>query len=714
MTITGMRGVGKTRLLEEAKTRLATEGLRVRFVDGATPRTRLERDGAVLVVAAASLLGVPGERELALGLLELPDDDTDPVVIRRSPAVRLLADAARIDLDALTEAALRALAHLARASDGYPPVLEQLAGWLSIASPMEAARLEGSDSLVLVPPALARALRRELRTLDAVARETLGSVAAASAPFELALARAAVRDRSRADVPRALAKLVAEGWLARSGAPDAPRFTVPAPLRAVVSGRNRAGARHRITAFLARRALPILERSVADRIRVGELLAARAELVAAWEDAHERKDRVELALAAALSSAATSGDRDVRGHAARILASIEAHPRAPRRARLEIALGDAQWFSGSPTEADASFEAAIRRARSRRDPSTEAFGWIRRATLGPELGRLDVAHAQLAEARKLLPRSDEPLLETLAVGIRGFVLRAQGDLEGALSAFDAQRDLAQRAGDVFYAANADASAADCHLALGRHALGRMHYERAFRAIKNIDSSWASTLQGYMGLAAWEVGALADAVSHCRRALAGPVGPRFRGIFGAAHTGILAELGETARAATALARAEASARETSAPVAHEAIRAATLLVAHAGASDAASLSVVTKQIASYLRARKLAAGEDERAFLRALERAVRPPRGGKSAPPRLDLDGHPRLAHFADVLRARCADGRTVSAHDLFRAAWPETTDVDRDTAEARVRKAISLLRARGLRGRILTKSGGYALSETFG
>lgn len=750
ITIVGAMGIGKTRLLREAAlvTKTTRAGL-VSFEDDA------HVEGQALRITTATTPCGPEieENVVELGVLGCPDragamtsGAPSATSIRRSPAVRMLADAARMDLEALNDDGIGALGRIAARSDGHPVVIEQLAGWLYVMSPVDLASvLEEDTSLRLVPVAFEKRLRRALAALDAEAREVLAAVAITTGAFDLAAARATVRARQRSSLPRALAALVLHGWLVRhdEGATSgtSPRWRVITPFAELAQGRRRGleGARARLTKHYAHRADAwILSRAVADRSKVARLIDARAEVVASWEDAHARRDADELPLAAALASIATSGDPNVARHAERIRASIKSisgSHRTPRtsyrrRARLEIACGDALWFSGRPKEADACYAAAALEAQSskeRSDVAVASLAWIRRATLGPELGDLDEAHRHLDHATTLAHActDTEPLVLVLATAIRGFLRRAANDVRGALEAFDAQSDLAERAGDVFYVASAEASAADCHLSLGENEVGRVRYERALREMKRVDAAWARTLEGYMGLAAWEVGDHAEAISRCRRAVTtGLIGPRFRVIFMAAHAGALAELGETSRAAThALERASRAFADDSraaGATGERAIRAASLLVMHARSrGDGASLRAVESRIRDHLAKHGPSAiSEDERAFVRALERVLRSPRAGArprapSSPPSTawSLEGRPRLARVLAALRACARESDVVTSMALFRAAWPSETSIDPKAADARVRKAVSLLREIGLRGAIVTVDGGYKLRE---
>ncbi len=701
VTITGPIGIGKTRFVDELRRKLRGERLRLRFVDG--PITGSDDD--VQVVAGPALLGLPGEREIVLGGLDFPAgaDAGDAIALRRSPAVALLADAAGLDLETLDERALTALGRVAAASEGHPAVLEQLAGWLWVLAPLEVATAIEEGSLDLLSPDLTKRLRAGLAELDPDAREVLASLAETTGPFDLDAARAAVRAQRQRGLPRVLAELVTSGWLLRAGSKEAPRWRVLAPFRSLLRAEAPGAARLRLTAHYANRTRPVLERVVPSQ-STAELFEARDEIIASWEDAHARRDPDEIPLAVALASISWNGDRDVARHVERIRATLRAHPRAPRRARLEFACGDALWISGALEEADASYTRAITRARRDRDVSLEAVGWIRRASLAPETGRLDLAEKQIATATELAQRCADPRVLAFATSTRGLLRRAAGDVAGALATFEEEVELAHAIGDPLYIARSEAAAADCHLVLGEYALGRMRYERAFQIARRIYPGWARILEGEMGLAAWEVGALAEAVSRCRRAIGGSLPPRYRVVFAAAIAGARAELGEHARAATALVRAEAMA--TGDATSQPALRAAALLVALAGAADERSRRAARSRITTYIAKRGPAVADFDRAFVRALERVAQSAARPAPLVPEGALDGRPRLEKVLAALRD--AGGEPVSSSTLFAAVWPNER-LDAAKADARVRKSISLLRDLGLRGAIVKSDDGYAL-----
>jgi tetratricopeptide (TPR) repeat protein len=708
VTVTGMVGIGKSRVVAEARRRLSVDARTdARFVDGA-PVDELAVSGReIVVVTAPALLGVTREHEVALGLLEVPRVGrgiVDDASLRRSPALALLADAARVEREALSRDELLALARVAAASDGHPVVLEHLAGWLWSLSPPELLEALERLEIALVPPELARRLGRARAALSPVDREILAAIAETTGELDARAVRAAVRARSRPFAARAIHALIASGWLVRCGSAAEPRVRVCAPFRGLARGRTGAGARRRLTRHHALRARPLLAAPVVDRALVARLVPVREELLASWFDAHAREDEDEVPLAVALAAVVTSGDPAAVELAGYVGATARRYPRA----RLLVAHGDALWLAGAPDEADAVYERARRRAAVERDVRVEAHAWIRRATLGPERAAMGEAHAHLARGARLARRSADGRLLALAAAIRGFLVRAEGNPRLALAAYEEQAEHGRRVGDLFHEASADANAAECHLALGERALGLARYERGLGRMKRVDPTWARALEGYMGLGAWESGALSEALTRLRRALGATLTPRFRAVFAAARAGVLAELGEGGRAKRALLRADAASASASKRAPHEALRAAWLLVASAN-TDAASRPEIERQIVTFLRERATVGSEDERPFLRALARMSA--RAGRLAPRLSDgaLDGRPRLARVLEVLSNHAARGEAATPAALFRAAWPDSTGVPERTADARVRKAISLLRAFGLRGAIETTPEGYLL-----
>lgn len=710
VTVTGIPGIGRRRVIEEAARIASAFG---------TPLTRVR--------AATCPFGERGEHEVPLGPLRVPErvgGILDRGSIARSPAVSLLLDAASLDLEALTDANRLAVGELARRSDGHPAVLEHLAGWLWFLEPAELVRCLDAREVALVARAQRGALRAAFAALDSSTREVLRAVAVTCGPFDAPTARACVRASRRAHVPHALLTLVRAGFLLRSGAEDAPRFRVIAPLREVL-GKAAERARVRLTTHLSRLAKPLLGPTLIDRTRVARILDARDEVLAAWEDARGRGAGEELSLAAALGALARSGDAEAKRLSECIEQTIESRSEARDTPALAIAAGDAAWVTGAPKRADRWYRVAAQGALRGGDDALRALSWTRRATLGPDLGDVEKAQRMLQKASALAHRSEDRRVVTLTVAIGGYLARARGDARAALEAYDEQSALAHRARDAYTVAVAEVNAADCHLALGEHALSVSRYERARRVLATFDPGWARILEGYMGLSAWESNALGESLPRFGRALRGPIAPRFRVLFGAARAAVLAELGELPRGRSALAAAEADAQDDTRDVATFPLDAARLLVAFAAATDAPCRRAIRARMRALaaLRGSALAPfAEDERAFRAALARAgkARKPARETSEARRASaasreptaglraLEHRPRLRAVVDELERAGREGRPRTALEIFRAVWP-TERVPRATAEARVRKSISVLRAFGLRGRLATEAGAYVL-----
>lgn len=705
VTITGAIGIGKTRLLECARVKLHAHDGDVVFLDGASgPRSNAAR--RVVVATSTAPLGVAGEIDIPLGALLVPEtENATPSSLKRNASVAMLLDAARLDVDTLKPRTLRAIARLAIASDGHPAVLEQLAGWLSVLPAEDAVAALAQGSLRLLPAALERRLRGTAKRLSPSARDAVAALAETSAPFDLEVAQA-VLPRTKAPVPSSIAELVSAGLLVRSGLHEHLRWHLPRPFGAVLRTAKGRRARRLLTTHYAELAAPLLP-SITVKAHPA-LLGAHAEVVAAWEDTHARGDPAELPLAVALATLAWNGDPGVAKHAERLRASIRAHARSPHRPRLDLARGELLMLSGDAVRADALFTRAAAGARASGSADIEALARIRRATIGPELGHVETAHQELGRAFVLARGASDPLLLELALNAKGLLLRATGDIHGALAAFGEEAEVAGLLGNPVAIARSEAGAADCHLVLGETALARLRYERALRAIRRLYPGWARTFEGYIGLAAWEAGAFTEAVAHWRHALGGELSPRFEVMFHAARAGALAELGDVARAARALSRAEALLARADAEPSRRAVHAAALLVTLASATDETSRAAPRARIEAHLASRDEVLGDEQRAFVRALARAVGAPAAQEASLLRPGaLRGRPLLEKVLGVLRE--AQGKPVRPAVLFRAVWPGDHGVATKQAEARVRKAISLLRDLGLHGAIVTSERGYVL-----
>lgn len=707
VTITGPLGIGKARFFASACAALEASGARVERAKGvATVDERTHLRTAFLP------LGLPAEVEVRLGPLPVPTTASHAAkALARIPSVALLLEAARLDLEAVDERARAALARLAAASDGHPAVLEQIAGWLAVLSPIDAARASSDGTLDVMPASLESAVEAAASTQTKPAATLLAALAELRSPFDLTVARVAAPEPCREHLPSLLTSLVASGLLLREGDGVEVRWRVPLPFARRVRDPVDRRARHALTAYFAGLAMPLL--TAETFVTAPELRAAGAEIRFAWEDARARQDDAEVALAVGLSVVAWNGDPDVRALAERIRATLAGHPESPHRGRLAVALGETLLVAGDAADADAAFSrAADAVATTGERSAVEAIARIRRAALGPELGQLEMAWAELEKGASLAEATAEALLVDMAMNTRGLLLRASGDVRGALAVFAREAERARRLVNPMALARAEAGAADCHLMLGETSLARTRYECALRAVERMYPGWARTFEGYIGLAAWEGSDLSDAVMHFRRALGGGLSPRYEILFTAARAGALAELGDVARASRDLARAEAALEDASSASSANAVHAASLLVERARANDEASRRATEQRIQAWLDARLTTVGDEERAFARALARVAGVPATSSSTSSAADvpepaLRGRPRLEKLFATLRQ--ADGKPVRATTLFDATWPDEPAPTSRQAEARVRKAISVLRDLGLRGAIVTTPQGYAL-----
>lgn len=92
----------------------------------------------VRILITGDPLGVPGERVFPLSPLPVPDRwNTDPIAVARVPSVELLTRYARQVRPGfrLTDDNLPAVTGLARGSDGIPAVLASVAQWLAVYEP---------------------------------------------------------------------------------------------------------------------------------------------------------------------------------------------------------------------------------------------------------------------------------------------------------------------------------------------------------------------------------------------------------------------------------------------------------------------------------------------------------------------------------------------------------------------------------------------------
>jgi predicted negative regulator of RcsB-dependent stress response len=647
ITITGPIGIGKSALLEEIRRR-APRGV------------VFEGDGRRRVVTRAVALGVRDEHEIALPPLDA------------HASIRLLADAARLDLDLLAGPERAALARLAAESEGHPEVLEHLAARLAIRSPSRLARAllhGGTGREALAGRDLSARLRAATSALDRRTRKVARALAATTTSFALETAEALV------DVPvdDAIERLIAAGLVIA----ESRRFVVLRAFRPFLGRSPRARAR--LTRHLVARLEAGLPR--------GAIVESREEIFAALADARRRRwSRAEISLACALGALARAGDPEP----ARLRDEIEKTlDHRGDRAALVLAHGDAAWFAGDAARAARSYARAEAAARRSGDRAARSLAAIRRATVSTDLGTIDEGLRHLARGRRFA----SPKEAALAHGIEGRLRRARDDHAGALVAYERQEDAARALGDGWLEASAIANRAECHDALGAHDLALALYARARRKLVAVDRTSAAVIDGYAGLLSWRHVGAAAAIRFFRAALRTVVGPRYQAIFAAAHAAVLAETGDHMRAARQLTVAEEAMPD------EPSVALAFLIVTHARA-DAASRAALRPRIE--LELAKARFTEHEGSFRAALRRCLGE---GPAAKPvdRAALSRHPRLVALLALLEANDAP---LSPQEIFARLWPDER-VPATTAAARVRKAISLLRGLGMAGTIVTVDGRY-------
>lgn len=305
-----------------------------------------------------------------------------------------------------------------------------------------------------------------------------------------------------------------------------------------------------------------------------------------------------------------------------------------------------------------------------------------------EMGDRERAGAMLAQAEAIARRVGDPWIEALTVAGQAHLLHEQGDLAGALRTFE-------RASALFEANEDARDAAVCagYLACVRHEQGDRQAARL----------------GYDGVA---------------ERLARLGNPRFEGLFLACSGAASAELGRTDEARAAFDAAARILHQLGDPalvLALELHRLHLALATPSGASEALARSNALTDPSPLV-----AQSDDVRFALRILHRAIADARRGGAGPAlRLALasrwfepPGGRRTAlgrkralwlilHALADARLR-APGQVMSSESLVAAGWPDERILPTAGAH-RVRVAVATLRNSGLRGILLSRSGGYVL-----
>ncbi|MCX6362467.1 MAG: AAA family ATPase, partial [Armatimonadetes bacterium] len=202
--------------------------------------------GLRLLVTSQARLHVPGETDVQVGPLALPEEDGDLSQAPANPTVALFVDRAtqaRADF-VLTEANCRAVCDLCRLLEGLPLAVELAAAWSQIYTPAQMlSRMADRFALLVSPRGMAGDRRRALHaamgwSLDLLPLETasaLVSVSVLQGSWTLEQAQAV---SGRDDMPAALAELCARSLVQSRPAEDGMRFTMYETMRLYAASRG--------------------------------------------------------------------------------------------------------------------------------------------------------------------------------------------------------------------------------------------------------------------------------------------------------------------------------------------------------------------------------------------------------------------------------------------------------------------------------------------
>lgn len=264
ISVTGLPGVGKTRLATEVANRLRASGWQVSWshggqsaardallvLDSATPDgpnvgELLRRNPGLRVLATATgPLRLPGERVMPLAPLAAPRPapGADPAALLRQAAVQLFLSHVRRVRPGyqLAAAEVATVAELCHRLDGLPAAIEHAADWCLIHSPgrlLAWARrdpLEVAGSPVADGPDLRTAVQAAVEELDSTADQLLRLLAATGRgrSFEEVVAQVG---GPAAEVAKGVHALLLRGLIRNLPGDGAERFTVPRLVRRAIA-----------------------------------------------------------------------------------------------------------------------------------------------------------------------------------------------------------------------------------------------------------------------------------------------------------------------------------------------------------------------------------------------------------------------------------------------------------------------------------------------
>jgi predicted ATPase len=434
-------------------------------------------------------------------------------------------------------------------------------------------------------------------------------------------------------------------------------------------------------------------------------------------------DAARAELDAALALARRLGDRPAEGLA---LASI-ARDLAAR----------------APAEAGAAFEAATSLLAGAGDARRLSLALLNYAGAGRALGDFEGARERLARAAECATAAGDLAAQAHACVGLGDLLFAAGRLDEAEAELRRGEALARAAGGGRAAAQAASRLAPLLQERGRFDEARAEYGRAAQGFLRIDDRLsAAHVAGGLATLHHERGELELARRRYEDALADVRATRLGGAEGALRAGLAAVLADLDEAdeARALAEAGRSAPPGPADAATVPVAVADLVAGHvelalarraAREGDAEAAERLRAQVAARLDASAAAPGADARRERRLLARALGRSEGATPAAPgprrllvgergrwfvppsgeRVDL-GRQRSLRLVLLALSRHRRGGApggLDADALLASGWPGER-IKGPAGGARVRVALSRLRALGLRDLLVRDDEGYALA----
>jgi tetratricopeptide (TPR) repeat protein len=442
-----------------------------------------------------------------------------------------------------------------------------------------------------------------------------------------------------------------------------------------------------------------------------------------------------------------------------VLQDLECAHEAARRADNGEATGRALFLFGIFEAYQDRYDAALRRfdqallaARRVGDRSTEAWTLLYGGFLETKRHRIDEARPRLDLAFRRAQEIGDESLEALVCAYLGYLQLVCGDVESALLQFDRGRLLAIRAGD-------DTRLGICvgYMGMALQELGRWDEAHAcFQGAlvvhrRSLCQYQVVNIIAHLAMLYHERGDLASARSHYEQALMilRDLGPHRAALWVQSGLAMLdAATGHLARAERHIDEVERELRNLEREKSYLVV--VTLHRGHLelararaceAAGDPANAAALRDRAADCLRASTdlPSVGDEVRFARRLLERALSSFPDGQSAargpdpyppdvlvvesqaqwfrPPRhgrVELRRQRRLQRLLLTLttaRLASTTDHVLSVDDLFRSAWPGQRAL-RTAMTNRVKVAVATLRKLGLDHILVTRNGGYALSES--